>query len=74
MLKSYIGFLLIGTVILAIAAGFDKGPIWCGYVFGAGMMLLGVLSWINSTVVVFKTSGDGLAKALDNITKTRKAK
>lgn len=64
MLKSYIGFLLIGTIILAIAAGFDKGPIWCGYVFGAGLILLGVLSWINAVVVIVKMTNDGVAKMM----------
>jgi len=67
MLKSYIGFLLIGTVILAIAAGFDKGPIWCGYVAGAGMILLGVLSWAFSIIVAIKTSGCKLSKIIEHI-------
>jgi len=69
MLKSYIGFLFIGTVILAVAAGFDRGLIWCGYVAGAGMILLGILSWAFSITVAIKTSGAGLAEALADITK-----
>lgn len=69
MLKSYIGFLLIGTVIMAVAAGFDKGPIWCGYVFGAGMILLGVLSWINAVIVIFKMTGEGVAKMMHILAK-----
>jgi len=74
MLKSYIGFLLISTIISAIAAGFDKGPIWCGYVAGTGMLLLGVLTWVQSTIIVFKTSGADLGKMMNTIVQNQKGK
>jgi len=60
---------LIGTIIIAIAAGFDRGPVWCGYVLGAGMILIGLLSWAFSIVVASKTSGESLSKMLQVLRK-----